>query len=109
MKRVVDNWPAKRREMLWNSTVRGGAGSGDAPVLARLSDRCRDSKRRAFYPNAHMCGRTVHAPRRGDPVPEAPRKAVHFNGERGCVVCNVPISLHIAAFASDSKRSATRR
>lgn len=40
MKRVVDNSPAKRREMLWNSTVRGGVRSGDAPFLARFSDLC---------------------------------------------------------------------
>lgn len=40
MKRVVDNSPAKRREMLWNSTVRGGVRSGDAPFLARFSNLC---------------------------------------------------------------------
>jgi len=40
MKRVVDNSPAKRCEMLWNSTVRGGVRSGDAPVLARFSGLC---------------------------------------------------------------------
>lgn len=56
-----------------------------------------------------MLGGTARVRRRGDPVPAVTRKAVHFNGECGCVVCNVQISLRLAAFANDSKHCAMQR
>ena len=100
MKRVVDNSPAKRREMLWNSTVRGGVRSGDAPFLARFSDLCM-VRGVAHSSRTRACVAEPRACRDEDPVPAVTRKAVHFNGECGCVVCNVQISLRLAAFASD--------
>lgn len=109
MKRVVDNSPSKRREMLWNSPVRGGTRSGDAPVLVRFCGLCavrsvaHSSRTRACV--AEPCVRREVDIR----FRKLPRKAVHFNGERERVVCNAQISLRIAAFASDSKRCAMQR
>ncbi|AOJ39248.1 hypothetical protein WJ23_15850 [Burkholderia lata] len=66
----------------------------------------------AWFEASRILAERAHArrnrgvPRRRDPVPAVNRKAVHFNGERGRVVCNVQISLRIAAFASDSRRCA---
>lgn len=109
MKRVVDNPPSKRREMLWNSTVRVGARSGDAPVLARFSGLCvvrsvaHSSRTRACV--AEPCVRREVDIR----FRKLSRKAVHFSGERDRVVCNTQISLRIAAYASSSKRCAMQR